>query len=316
MNPGAERSSQTVIARRLHRWRRVAGFAPDYLRSVMRREWQLALLALCGLAPGVAVLTAWLNLALHLRTVGVSASSHAGWLLPGVVLERLGLGGVLVGAGVVTLLIGGLGLANAYLASVERRAPQLALLHAAGLQRREVSVLLLLEAACAGTIGERGRVGRRADSQPPFVDGGRTLLRLYQPLSARSDGFVDSPGSGSACSPAFYGDDRAGLAADRTGAGLAGTGSTLPLAVLAQKGDGHLWHTLRGCAGGCGRSAGAAHRLSVSVGRVDGSARAAAHRGRMAGHVAVRTSAGADVGDPLAYGVARPGPLPPATRPD
>ncbi len=184
MNPGAERSSQTVNARRLHRWRRVAGFAPDYLRSVMRREWQLALLALCGLAPGVAVLTAWLNLALQLRTAGVSASSHAGWLLPGVVLERLGLGGVLVGAGVVTLLIGGLGLANAYLASVERRAPQLALLHAAGLQRREVSVLLLLEAACAGLLGSAaGLVGGLILSRLSWMAAGRYFgfTSPYQP---------------------------------------------------------------------------------------------------------------------------------------
>lgn len=137
----------------LRRWRRMARFAPRYLRSVVRREWQLVLLAVGGLAPGVAVLTAWLNLALFLRDVGVSTSSHAGWLLPEIVLGRLGLGGVLVGAGVVTLLIGGLGLANAYLASVERRAPQLALLQASGLNRREVSVLLLLEAAGAGLLG-------------------------------------------------------------------------------------------------------------------------------------------------------------------
>ena len=135
------------------RWRRVARFAPGYLRSVVRQEWPLVLFALGGLAPGVAVLTAWLNLALHLRGVGVSTASHAGWLLPEVVLGRLGLGGVLVGAGVVTLLIGGLGLANAYLASVEKRTPQLALLQASGLNRREVSALLLLEAAGAGLLG-------------------------------------------------------------------------------------------------------------------------------------------------------------------
>lgn len=143
---------QSVIGQTV-RWGRLLGFAPDYLRSVMRREWQLALLALGGLAPGVAVLAAWLSLALHLRDAGVQAVPHAGWLLPAVVLDRLGLGGVLVGAGVVTLLIGGLGLANAYLASVERRTPQLALLRGVGLNRQEVSVLLLLEAACAGLLG-------------------------------------------------------------------------------------------------------------------------------------------------------------------
>lgn len=149
----ALRASMTAIGGPFQRWWRVFCFAPSYLRSVMRREWQLALLALGGLAPGVAVLSAWLNLALYLRPAGVPASSHAGWLLPAFLLERLGLGGVLVGAGVVTLLIGGLGLANAYLASVERRAPQLALLRASGLNRREVSALLLLEATCAGLLG-------------------------------------------------------------------------------------------------------------------------------------------------------------------
>ena len=78
MNPGAERSSQTVNARAIASLAAGSRLRAGYLRSVMRREWQLALLALCGLAPGVAVLTAWLNLALQLRTVGVSASSHAG----------------------------------------------------------------------------------------------------------------------------------------------------------------------------------------------------------------------------------------------
>lgn len=142
-----------AAARPARGWVRVARFAPVYLRSVARREWQLGLLALGGLAPGVAVLAAWLNLALFLRAAGVPASAHAGWLLPGFLLDRLGLGGVLVGAGVVTLLIGGLGLANAYLASVERRASQLALLCASGLKRREVSALLLLEALSAGLLG-------------------------------------------------------------------------------------------------------------------------------------------------------------------
>ncbi|MDE0432183.1 MAG: hypothetical protein OXH98_20660 [Caldilineaceae bacterium] len=153
MNQMEGRESLAGSSWSIHRWGRVARFAPGYLRSVVRRERQLVLLALGGLAPGVAVLTAWLNLAHHLREVGVSTSSHAGWLLPEVVLVRLGLGGVLVGAGVVTLLIGGLGLANAYLASVERRTSQLALLQSSGLNRREVSVLLVLEATGAGLLG-------------------------------------------------------------------------------------------------------------------------------------------------------------------
>ena len=174
MTPRAERSGLAAIARPLLRWWRVLCFASAYLLSVMRRERRLALLALGGLAPGVAVLAAWLNLALHLRTAGVSASSHTGWLLPGVVLERLGLDGVLVGAGVVTLLIGGLGLANAYLASVERRAPQLALLRTSGLNRREVSVLLLLEAACAGLLGSgAGLVGGLILSRVSWMAAGQ-----------------------------------------------------------------------------------------------------------------------------------------------
>ena len=89
----ALRASMTAIGGPFQRWWRVFCFAPSYLRSVMRREWQLALLALGGLAPGVAVLSAWLNLALYLRPAGVPASSHAGWLLPAFLLERLGLAG-------------------------------------------------------------------------------------------------------------------------------------------------------------------------------------------------------------------------------
>ncbi|MEZ4635208.1 MAG: ABC transporter permease [Caldilineaceae bacterium] len=73
----------------------------------------------------------------------------------------MGLAGVLVGAGVVTLLVGCLGLANVYLASVERRMPELALLRGLGMPRSEVMTLLLLEgqawpgcwAAAANLVG-------------------------------------------------------------------------------------------------------------------------------------------------------------------
>ncbi len=136
-------------------WRRVLWFAPSYLKVTIRHEWQLVILVLGGLAPGVAVLMAWLNLALILSARSLTTDLHqnSGWLLPPFLLERLGLPGVLVGAGVVTLLVGCLGLANVYLASVERRMPELALLRGLGLHRREVFALLFLEATAAGLLG-------------------------------------------------------------------------------------------------------------------------------------------------------------------
>src|SRR5438045_1854479 len=106
--------------RSLNRWRRFWRIAPTYLYSVARREWQLAVLVLGGLAPGVAALTAWLHLALLVQTQPYPKLLH-GWLLPAPLLELLGPQGVLVGAGVVTLLIGCIGLSNAHLASIERR---------------------------------------------------------------------------------------------------------------------------------------------------------------------------------------------------
>ncbi len=76
-----------------------------------------------------------------------------GWLLPPLLLDVIGPAGVLVGAGVVTVLIGGLGLANAYLASVERRQGELALFLALGLNRWELAAILLLESLAAGVLG-------------------------------------------------------------------------------------------------------------------------------------------------------------------
>lgn len=134
------------------RWQRLARIAPIYLASVMRREWQLAILVLVGLAPGVAVLTAWLHLASLVESQS-AAFLFRSWLLPDVLLDIIGPSGVLVGSGVVTLLIGGLGLANAYLASVERRWDELALLRSLGLGRREIVGLLLLEILSAGLLG-------------------------------------------------------------------------------------------------------------------------------------------------------------------
>lgn len=123
-----------------------------HLRGVLRRERPLALLVMGGLAPGVAVLTAWLNLAWTLRSAPLTAG-QPGWLLPRPLLAALGLEGVLVGAGLVSLLIGCLGLANVYTASVERRMGELALWQALGLRRAEVLGLLLGETGLAGMVG-------------------------------------------------------------------------------------------------------------------------------------------------------------------
>jgi predicted lysophospholipase L1 biosynthesis ABC-type transport system permease subunit len=144
------------------RWQaRLARFwriAPAYLQMVARREWQLAVLALGGLAPGVAAITAWLHLAWRMRSEPQTHSLR-GWLLPATLVEMLGPQGVLVGAGVVTLLIGCLGLANVYLASVERRMGELGLLMGLGLNRRETAILLLLEVLAIGLLGSAVGVG-------------------------------------------------------------------------------------------------------------------------------------------------------------
>lgn len=136
----------------MKRWRRFWRIAPPYLRSAARREWQLAVLAFVGLAPGVATVMAWSNLA---WSIGAQPHDDAlrTWLLPPLLLDLLGPPGVLVGAGVVTLLIGCLGLANVYLASVERRMGELGLLMGLGLNRRETAGLLLLEVITIGLMG-------------------------------------------------------------------------------------------------------------------------------------------------------------------
>lgn len=132
--------------------RRIGRLAPAYLRTVARREWQLALLAVIGLAPGVAALLAWLNLAAAL-SAATSDAPLAGWLLPVWLFQWLGAAGVLTGAGLVTLLIGCLGLTNAYLASIARRAAELTLLRKLGLRRHDLWLLLTCEALAAGLLG-------------------------------------------------------------------------------------------------------------------------------------------------------------------
>jgi len=134
------------------RSRRFWRIAPAYLMSVAQREWQLAVLTLGGLAPGVAALTAWLHLALLVQTQPYP-NSLRGWLLPAPLLDLLGPQGVLVGAGVVTLLIGCIGLTNAHLASIEHRVGELSLLINLGLSRFETLALLLLEVLATGLLG-------------------------------------------------------------------------------------------------------------------------------------------------------------------
>lgn len=137
---------------------RISRLAPAYLRTVARREWQLALLAIIGLAPGVAALLAWLNLAVAL-SAPTRPTPLAGWLLPEWLLQWLGVAGVLTGAGLVTLLIGCLGLTNAYLASIDRRTAELTLLRNLGLRRRQLWLLLSFEALAAGLLGSGVGIG-------------------------------------------------------------------------------------------------------------------------------------------------------------
>ncbi len=172
----------------LFNWSRFWRIAPAYLRTSARREWQLALLALAGLAPGVAALTAWLNLA-WLVQHQPQVDALPGWLLPTPLLDALGGAGVLVGAGVVTLLVGGLSLAHLYLASIERRSGELGLLAALGLRRLELNALLLLESGAAGLLGSGvglllGLALSRASWDAASQYFGLTMPYTFDPLAA------------------------------------------------------------------------------------------------------------------------------------
>lgn len=138
-----------------YRWRRFWRIAPSYLKTVARREWQLAFLAIVGLAPGVAALVAWTNVALIVEDAAATGAPIlvTDWLLPSFLLHLLGAPGVLVGTGVVTLLIGCLSLTNVYLVSLDRRWGEIHLLMALGLNRLETFFLLLIEAFAAGLLG-------------------------------------------------------------------------------------------------------------------------------------------------------------------
>ncbi|MEZ4713310.1 MAG: FtsX-like permease family protein [Caldilineaceae bacterium] len=141
----------SIMARLGARWRRFWRIAPAHLATTARSEWQLGVLALVGLAPGVAALAAWNNLAIQAQRTGAVVNNE--WLLPAFLLDAIGLEGVLVGAGMVTLLIGCLALTNLYLASLERRLETLVLWRGLGLTLLEVRLLLGLEALAAGALG-------------------------------------------------------------------------------------------------------------------------------------------------------------------
>lgn len=134
------------------RLRRLGHLAPQFLAASVQRDWPLAALALVSLTPGVAALVAWMQVAWRLRGEAITAA-QLGWILPPALLDAITPAGVLLGSGLVTLLVGCLGLSNAYLASVERRLGDLALLLALGLSRRELMALLLLEAMGLAILG-------------------------------------------------------------------------------------------------------------------------------------------------------------------
>ena len=50
------------------RWRRLSRLAPQFLAASIRRDWPLAALALVSLAPGVAALVAWMQIAWRVRS--------------------------------------------------------------------------------------------------------------------------------------------------------------------------------------------------------------------------------------------------------
>jgi predicted lysophospholipase L1 biosynthesis ABC-type transport system permease subunit len=133
-------------------WRRLGRLAPQFLAASVRRDWPLAALALVSLAPGVAALVAWMQIAWRVRGEILTAAQF-GWILPPALLDAVTPAGILLGSGLVTLLVGCLGLSNAYLASVERRLGGLALLLALGLSRWELMALLLLEAMGLALLG-------------------------------------------------------------------------------------------------------------------------------------------------------------------
>lgn len=131
----------------------------------------MIVLALVGLAPGVATFKAWLYIALLAQHS--QSELLQGWLVPAPILNVLGAQGVLVGAGVVTILIGCLGLTNIYIASLERRLSGFGLMMSLGGSRNLLTALLLLEAFAIGFIGS--------------IFGlllGEILMRLVRPAAA------------------------------------------------------------------------------------------------------------------------------------
>ena len=219
------------------RGKRFWRIAPAHLATVARSERQLGVLALVGLAPGVAALTAWVHLAQQAPKSGATTQSH--WLLPAFLLNAIGLEGVLVGAGMVTLLIGCLGLTNLYLASLERRQQTLVLWRGLGLTLLEVRLLLGLEAAAAGALGSG--VG---------LIGGLLISRLSWPAAQRY--FDLTQPHGVTALPLFCG-LATGLLATLFFMGAAVVTVQMPTALLLRGAQIHpfnSWHELRASA--CG----------------------------------------------------------------
>lgn len=185
-------------------WRRFWRVAPAYLRQSARHDWQLAVLALVGLAPGVAAVTAWSHLA-WLIGKQTQPAALRNWLLPATLLDILGPQGILVGAGVVTLLIGCLGLANVYLASVERRLGELALLMGLGLNRVETALLLLLEIFTTGLLGSG--VGLMIGSVLSWLSwpSARLYFQLTTPYTMRTPALLASAVEGVLAALLFMG---------------------------------------------------------------------------------------------------------------
>lgn len=165
----------------MNRRQRLRTFTFDHLRAIARREWQLGVLALIGLAPGVATLLAWSNLAVAVENQ--REVRLVGWLLPEFIIKLLGAEGVLLGAGMVTLLIGCLGLTNVYLASLERRLPGLLLLRRLGLRREELLRLLALEGVAIGLLS--GGVGLTGGLLLSWITWGEAVAYFALPSPYR-----------------------------------------------------------------------------------------------------------------------------------
>lgn len=205
---------------------RVREIAPAFLRASLHQQWPIGVLALVSLAPGVAALVAWLQVAWALRSKALPLEQLS-WLLPPALLDLVTPAGVLVGCGLVTLLVGCLGLSNAYLASVERRLGDLGLLLKLGLRRFDLMSLLLLEAVALAALGTGFGIVLGA------------ALTVASWLAAR-DYFQLSPGFTMYAAPFLIG-GAAGMLAAMLFVGITGVATSLrrPPASLSSRPERH-----------------------------------------------------------------------------